>query len=197
MVLPLGFWSLNCEYPMRILWLVTVSALSIIPAQAGPAGDALSAVAKCSEITATAERLQCFDAAAVSAKAVLAAAQQPAAQESEGGLLAWFGLAPEQKPVTKPEDFGVRPGIVAEENRPPELSEISATVVEYAKNAHGKSLFILDNGQVWKQVDGDTTELFRRSSDPDMKITIEKAIMGSFSLRIEGRTGMIKVRRVK
>ena len=99
--------------------------------------------------------------------------------------------------MTKPEEFGSNAAIAVKEDGPPEITEISATVIEYAKNAHGKSLFILDNGQVWKQIDGDSSELFRRSSDPDMKITIEKAIMGSFSLRVEGRTGIIKVRRVK
>ncbi len=197
MILPQAFGSRYCEYHMRIIWLVTVSALGIIPAYASPAGDALTAVAKCSEIAATAERLQCFDAAAVSAKSVLAAAQQPAAQESEGGLLSWFGLEPEVKPITKPEDFGTSPAISVKVEGPPEITEISATVIEYAKNAHGKTLFILDNGQVWKQVDGDSTDLYRRASDPDMKITIEKAIMGSYSLRIDGRTGIIKVRRVK
>ena len=182
---------------MRIFWLIAVSALVVFPAQAGPAGDALVSVAKCTEISDAAARLQCFDLAAVSAKTVLAAAQKPADQESEGGLLSWFGFSPEAKPVTKPEEFGSNAAIAVKEDGPPEITEITATVIEYAKNAHGKSLFILDNGQVWKQIDGDSSELFRRSSDPDMKVSIEKAIMGSFSLRVEGRTGIIKVRRVK
>ena len=190
-----------CEYHMRIVLLLTVSALSILPAEANTARDALTAVAKCAEIATTAERLQCFDTAATSAKAVLDAAQQQAQaqpeEESGGGLLSWFGFAPEAKPVTKPEDFGVSPVSVANSGGPPEITEISAKVIEYAKNAYGRSLFILDNGQIWKQVDGDSTEFYYRKSDGEFKVTIEKAIMGSFSLYAEGKSGKIKVRRVK
>lgn len=184
---------------MRTFLLVTVSAFSITAAQAGSARDTLSAVAKCAEIPTTAERLQCYDAAAAGAKALLAEAdkQAEAKQESEGGVLAWFGFAPEQKPVTKPEDFGISPAAQPKPDAPAEITEISAKVLEYAKNAHGKSLFILDNGQVWKQIDGDTTELFYRDSEGPMSIRIEKAIMGSFSLYIEGKTMKVKVRRVK
>lgn len=184
---------------MRIFWLVTVSVLSISQAVANPARDALSAVAKCAEIAGTAERLQCFDAAAVSAKSVLGTAQKPPAPEaeSEGGLMSWFGFEPETKPVTKPEDFGINEANIPEEKRPAEISKISGKVVEFAKNALGRSIFILDNGQVWKQIEGDNTDVYQRAADGPMSVSIEKAMFGSFSLRIDGRTGIIKVRRVK
>lgn len=184
---------------MRIFWLVAVSVLSISQAVANPARDALSAVAKCAEIGATAERLQCFDSAAAAAKSVLDANQPAATQDagSDGGLMSWFGLAPENKPVTKTEDFGINEANIPEEKRPAEISKISGKVVEFAKNALGRSVFILDNGQVWKQIEGDSTEVYQRAADGDMSVTIEKAMFGSFSLRIDGRTGIIKVRRVK
>ena len=184
---------------MRTFLLVAVSALSISAAQAGSARDTLSAVAKCAEIPTTAERLQCFDAAAAGAKSLLADADKraEAKQESEGGVLAWFGFSPEDKPVTKPEDFGISPATQPKPGAPPEITEISGKVIEYAKNAHGKSLFILDNGQVWKQIDGDTTELFHRESDGQMSVRIEKAMFGSFSLYVEGKSMKVKVRRIK
>lgn len=168
---------------------------------ASPAGDALTAVTKCAAIPGTAERLQCFDTAATTAKQVLDDAQKQAAAqsqpESEGGLLSWFGFAPEEKPVTKPEDFGTHLVVGPQPGSPQEITEITAKVVEYAQNAHGKSIFILENGQVWRQVDGDTTELYYRESDGPMTVKIEKAMFGSFSLHVEGKTSQIKVRRVK
>lgn len=187
---------------MRSVLLAGVAILGIGAAQASPARDALTAVTKCTEIAGTAERLQCFDAAATAARNVLSEADRQAAaeaqkEESEGGVLAWFGFAPEEKPVTKPEDFGMSPKTQERPGAPQEISEISAKVIEYAKNAHGKSLFILDNGQVWKQVDGDTSELYHRESDGQMSIRIEKAIMGSFSLYVEGKSMKLKVRRIK
>ena len=183
---------------MRVFWLLSAVALTTIPAQAEPARDVLDAIAKCTEIATSAERLQCFDTAASGAKTALAApvqqtlaqTDQATAEEEEGGVLSWFGLS---RPNTKPEDFGkpkVRTG-------PKEITELSAGVLEFAKNAHGRSIFILDNGQVWKQVDGDTTEVRDPSRGEAMKVTIETGLMGSYSLRVEGRRGIVKVRRVK
>jgi hypothetical protein len=167
----------------------------LFPAHAETARGTLAEIAKCADIAAAAERLQCYDSAAATAKSVLAAPQQQSAAESEeeGGVLAWFGLA-SKKPITKSEDFGKAPEEVA---GPKEISEISATVTEFAKNAYGKSIFILDNGQIWKQIDGDTSEVEAPRKGGTMKVTIEKAMMGSFSLTVEGRNGLVKVRRIK
>ena len=181
---------------MRIFWLVSVAAFMVLPAQADTARSTLTEVAKCSDIATAAERLQCYDNAAATAKAVLAAPpQQQAAEEAEeeGGMLAWFGLS-HRKPVTKQEDFGKPPEVL---EGPKEISEISATVTEFAKNAYGKSIFILDNGQIWKQIDGDTFEVQPPRRGDTMKVTIEKAMMGSFSLTVDGRNGLVKVRRIK
>lgn len=186
---------------MRFFWLLAAVALVSVPAHADPARETLDAIAKCTDIAAATERLQCFDTAASGAKTVLASPPAPVqtaaaqtgqkpAEEEEGGVLSWFGLS---RPVTKQEDFG-KPRVRTE---PDEISEISAGVVEFAKNAHGRSIFILDNGQVWKQVDGDTTEVRDPSGRETMKITIETGMMGSYSLRVEGRRGIVKVRRVK
>lgn len=187
---------------MRIFWFLSAAVLIAVPAQADPARDALSEIAKCADIADGTERLKCFDAAVGGAKSALAApppAQAPVQkaavetkEEEEGGVLAWFGLS---KPATKPEEFGRPPQLVAE--GPKEITEISAGVLELAKNAYGRSLFVLDNGQVWKQIDGDTTEVRDPAKGETMKVTIEKAVLGSYALRVDGRRGIVKVRRVK
>jgi hypothetical protein len=181
---------------MRAVLFISTAILLAIPAQADPARDALAEVAKCADIAAATERLACYDKASANAKTALAAPpaqQQAATEEEEGGVLAWFGLS-ERKPVKKPEDFGRPPEY---QEGPKEITEISATVAEFAKNAHGKSLFILDNGQIWKQVDGDDVDVRAPRKDEAMKVKIEKAFMGSFSLTVEGQRGLVKVRRIK
>ncbi|MCE9523061.1 MAG: hypothetical protein K8S25_11605 [Alphaproteobacteria bacterium] len=186
---------------MRIFWLLSAIVLISLPAQADTARDTLAAVAKCTDIAAATERLQCFDAAAAGAKTALAAQPQPIqqaaaqtgqppAEEEEGGVLSWFGLS---RPVKKTEDFGKPPVPTG----PKEISEISASVLEFAKNPYGRSLFVLDNGQVWKQTDGDTFEVKDPAAGETMKVTIETAFMGSYTLKVVGRTGIVKVRRVK
>jgi len=183
---------------MRFFWLLAAAVVVAAPAQADPARDALAEIAKCSDIPAAADRLQCYDAAAQGAKTAMStpapaavASAQPGGEEEEGGgVLSWFGL---ERPVTKTEDFGKPPVPTG----PKEIKQISANVIEFAKNAYGRSIFILDNGQVWKQIDGDQTEVRDPSKTETMKVSIETGMLGSYSLKVEGRTGIVKVRRVK
>jgi hypothetical protein len=190
---------------MRTFWLLsgTIFLCASVPASADPARDALAEITKCADIADAAERLKCFDAATVGAKTALAApppaapaapVQQASVQteekEEEGGVLSWFGLS---RPVTKSEDFGKPSKPVG----PKEITEISAGVLEFAKNPLGRSIFILDNGQIWKQIDGDNTEVAEPKRGEAMKVSIETAVFGSYALRIEGRRGIVKVRRLK
>lgn len=174
---------------MRFLLLLSLAVFVAGPARADATRDALAEIAKCADIADSSERLQCFDAAVPRAKSALAApVQQPAEKR---GLLEWFGFP--QKPVVKAEDFG-KP---VPEARLGEITEITATVVEFAKTLRGKSVFILDNGQVWRQLDGDGTEVRDPAPGAKMKVTIETGAMGSYNLTIEGRNGLIKVSRLR
>ena len=106
----------------------------------------------------------------------------------------WFGFNRPPQPVTRPEDFG-KP---APEPAPGEaITEIKATVLEYARTRRGKLLFVLDNGQVWRQLDGDSTEVRDPPPDTVWKVTIETGVLGSYNLIIDGRNSIIKVSRVK
>lgn len=185
---------------MRFFWLVSAAALTVLPAQADQAREALSEFAKCSAISAVIERLQCYDNAAVAAKMALAAppaTQQQAAveteeeEESSGGMLSWFGLN-SNKPVKKAEDFGRPP---PRADQPKEVTEISASVTKFGRTGLGRAIFTLDNGQVWTQIEGDTTEV--REAVPGDEVTVEKGLFGSYSLVFKERKGLIKVRRTK
>jgi hypothetical protein len=176
---------------MRILLLLFLSLFVAGPARADATRDALTEIAKCADIAEASERLKCFDAAVASAKSALAA---PAQKAPEKSLLEWFGFARPPKPVTKPEDFG-KPA--PEPGPGEEITEINATVLEFAKTLRGKSVFILDNGQVWRQLDADGTEVRDPAPDTKMKVTIEAGVLGSYNLTIEGRNGLIKVSRLR
>jgi hypothetical protein len=99
------------------------------------------------------------------------------------------GLA---NPPPKAEGFGKPPP-----PRPDEITQISATVLELAKTARGRAVFILDNGQTWRQIDGDDTDVREPLTGKTMKVTIATGIFNSYNLTIEGRNGLIKVRRLK
>jgi hypothetical protein len=150
----------------------------------------LRELVQCADLADVQERLRCFDAAAARAKAVLAAPPAAGAGDAARSPLDSFGLPQPPAPVTRPEQFG-KPT-----PRPEELQSIAATVSEFAKTPRGKALFVLDNGQVWRQLDSDGSSVL----DPPargFKVTIERGAFGSYNLTIEGRSGLVKVARVR
>ena len=170
--------------------LALFALLATSPAHADSVRDALLEIAKCADIADAAERLKCFDAVVPGAKNALAAPPQ----KEERSILDWFGFTRPDKPVLKTEDFGKPP---APPEEPKELTEIKAAVLEFAKTPYGKALFVLDNGQVWKQLDADSSNVREAPAGIPMKVMIEVGFMGSYNLTIDGRNGLIKVSRVK
>jgi hypothetical protein len=152
---------------------LAVLACFIQVLHAAPAGaDAPPAIAECAGMANPTERLKCYDAAA----------------DRLG-----FGLPPPPRdPVTKPEQFG-KPA----PRRSAEITQISAAVREFARTPHGRAIFVLDNGQTWRQLDADSARVGEPAPGAPMKVTIEQGVLESYNLIIEGRTGSIKVRRVK
>lgn len=183
---------------MRMLVLASALAFAFAAgtARADDARDALAGFVKCADIADAAKRLECFDAATARGKATLASPPPPvqsAQPPKEKSLLEWFGLSRPSQP-TKPEDFGKPP---APEPAATEITQISDAVLEFAKTARGKAIFILQNGQVWRQLDADSTEVPAPAPGKTMKVTIEVGAFASYNLTIEGRNGLIKVTRLK
>jgi hypothetical protein len=164
------------------------AALAAAPACADAVRDALIEMTKCAEIADAAERLKCFDTAAPRARSALAAPEKP---KEETVTVENFGLPSPEKPATKVEDFGKPPP------EPKGITEITSTVLEFAKTPFGKAVFILDNGQVWRQLDADSSNVLEPRAGTKMKVTIEVGVFGSYNLSIEGRNGMVKVTRLK
>lgn len=183
------------NFPTRTLVAATIVLFAAGAARADEARDALGDFVKCAEVADPAKRLECFDRAAVRGKAALttpvpsAQSAQPAKEKS---LLEWFGFS-KPNPVTKPEEFG-KP---TPEPGPNEVTQIADSVLEFGKTARGKALFILENGQVWRQIDGDSTDVWAPAPGARMKVTITTGIFGSYNLTIEGRKDLIKVNRLR
>jgi hypothetical protein len=173
---------------MRIVAIAVAFLLSAGTARADTPQDALAEFAKCADIAESGARLRCFDAAIPRAKSALA--EHQASQKR--GFLDWFGFSRPPKPVTRPEDFGKPPAA-----EPGEITQLTAMVAEFAKTPRGKSIFILDNGQVWRQLDSDSDEVFEPAPGKPMRVTIEMGSFGGYNLSVAGRNGIIKVRRLK
>jgi len=175
------------EFPMQIRVLAFISIFVAGAAHADATGDASTEVARCAGIADSAARLKCFDA--VVPRAIGAPAAQPATKAPDR-------VDSPPRAVMREEDFGKPPP-------PPKITRITATVVELARTARGRSIFVLDNGQVWRQLDGDDANVLDPQPGKTMKVTIAMGFVGSllggysYNLTIEGRNALVRVRRVK
>jgi hypothetical protein len=91
----------------------------------------------------------------------------------------------------QPADFG-RPA-----SRPPEVTQLTATVREFWKTNRGLAVFVLDNGQTWRQLDADGSQVLEPAPGTSFEVTIERGLLDSYNLTIGGRNGLIKVRRIQ
>ncbi|WP_299592130.1 hypothetical protein [uncultured Microbulbifer sp.] len=70
---------------------------------------------------------------------------------------------------------------------------ITATVTSATKGAFGKYTFTLDNGQVWRQVESSSRNIWRGGE----QITVERGALGSFIMRKATGGRSLRVKRVK
>ena len=160
------------------------------PAHADPALDALTEVAKCADVTDAAERLKCYDRVAPLARDALAPAAKAATEKKS--FFDWFGFSKPATPQTADEY-----GKPAPSPMPEEIKGITASVLEFARTPHGEALFILANGQVWKQLPGDTSIVRDPVPGAPMTVTIENGFLGSYNLTTDWQKGLVKVTRLK
>ncbi len=85
----------------------------------------------------------------------------------------------------------------AEQIEAPPIDFLEARLVGDFKGWTGKTVFTLDNGQVWRQTKNYIQDYTPRDPVPTPKVTISKGMMGSYNLQVEGVKRIVQVRRVK
>jgi hypothetical protein len=176
---------------------------------AEPADDLLAGLHKCAAVADDKARLACYDALAPQAQTVLAThsapqeSPRPATKEEQESWFGFdvgslFGSSPAQQ--TTPQQFGSEnlPSTRAkEETAKAELESITAGVTEYAYTPFGKFIVFLDNGQIWRQLEGDADRAYFRKAAKDNKVTIGRGLIGSYNLTLNDSSKVYKVTRVK
>ena len=175
------------------------------PASAASRDDVLEALGRCAAVAESNARLACYDALAPRLKDALATppaslGHEPTKQEQES----WFGFdigslfgGGSAQPTTA-EQFGKERTVAAQATRErEEIDSISAGVTEVAFTPVAQFIVFLDNGQVWRQLQGDSDRAHFRSNPKDNKVTISRGALGSYNLAINGSDRIFKVTRVK
>jgi hypothetical protein len=61
----------------------------------------------------------------------------------------------------------------------------------------GRLVLVLDNGQVWQQLEGGVLRCAPRGKLAQMQVRISRGLFGSYNLQFAGHNVLYKVRRVK
>ena len=161
--------SFMTKLPVFSLAACALFALSV-PAQAQ--GD--DPYADCAATTDDAARLACFDATYARQQVVLA--QQEVREERE-----------------REEVFGFREADDALERADEEVN-LTATVTEVLRGARRSQVVLLDNGQLWREIDGST---LRNRIREGWVANITRHWSGAYEMRFEDRTGYLRVTRIQ
>lgn len=193
--------------------------LPVAGAAADPRDDALSAVLRCSGMSDKAQRLACYDSAAVRvpgalhAPAPVAAAPVAAApavasaapvrrHRNEGFLDRLFGPGgPSRAPQTTAAEFGSESIANGGSRAYPQpmdndtIDEITARMINYDVSS-GFLVATLDNGQVWRQVSGEPVGHLERAASSYV-VTVSRGGSGAYAMKLShfGRT--LAVRRIR
>jgi hypothetical protein len=192
---------LDCYYgaaqPVRAaLGLVPAPAEQVSLGPSPPAGgerqnqdirdEVMSSAGRCGSVADEHLWLNCYYAAAVPVRALLglsvpAAAPQAAAQ-----------TAPKPPSPSSPPQ---RPGLMAELLGMSGNSLVSR-MESYSFDHYGNFTVALANGQVWRQLEGDSSKAHWRKPASGYAVSITGGAFGSHNFEVKGSPGKFKVRRV-
>ena len=169
---------------MARVWAV----LAIVVCAFAPALAAESDILHCTSIKEDAARLKCFDGEADK----LVTARLEAEKNAVGffGFLSrQFQFAPEgeAKSVATAEQPG--PRLVS---LPPRIQELTAKVAWVGEDSAGKTMIRFDNEQVWANLESGAIA----GAKVGAQATIRESAFNGFRLKIDGRSGEYRVRRV-
>lgn len=149
------------------------------------------------------DRLACFDREiAILAKQAKAGEASVAADETAPPTAAEPALDAAGAAMLAKENFGAEDldktvsERRAEREERGELSELKAAVIESGENPYGKVFLVLDNGQVWRQLDSDDTML-RIPRGVDATVTIKRSLFGGYLLTVDQLGRTMRAKRIK
>jgi hypothetical protein len=161
------------------LGLVSGCCTLVAQAIAGPREEVLARATRCGAIVEDAAWLACYRAAAAPMEASLAAA---ATGFGHAGAL-------QVSPLTAPP---------AAKQPAPESStdHLTAHVRKASFSTQNYFTLVLDNGQVWQQINGDDDFAVLKRPAQEYEVTIRHGLFGSYNLTFTGIAGLFRVRRI-
>ena len=165
----------------------------LVSATAAGAQDSLpSQVTACLQITGMLQRLACYDRVAHAISPAPATRSNPVPKPLASAPPAAAGAVPPVAVMAPPSGLGSErlPQAVSPSRVPQQLL---AGVASISYDARGHFTVTLDNGQVWRQLEGDTTML---TGSRISTVRITRGALGSYDLNVVGRNASYRVTRL-
>jgi hypothetical protein len=160
------------------LYFAVICVVCALPCAAA---ESIVGLLACRALTDPGARLECFD------RETAALASAPVASSA---------AAPPAPALDAQQAFGVSGSAIAATEaaaaRAPKASKIDARVVALALTGNGRTLFTLDNTQVWRQIESERDMLAMLGD----AVTISRGAFGSYWLQLKSGRGC-KVTRVR
>jgi hypothetical protein len=204
---------------MKSIGFAGLFLLAANGAHAGPREDALSAVLRCSAMSDKAQRLVCYDSAAVRVPGALhapaatiappvttsaTAAPPPVVRRprDSGFLDSLFGPGgPNRAPQTTVAQFGSESIASGGKQAYPipldgdTVDEITARLANYDVSA-GYLVATLSNGQIWRQVSGEPVGHLQRPATGYV-VTVSRGGAGAYRMKLSHFGRILAVRRIQ
>lgn len=172
---------------MRVLIFAGLALLAM-PASA----QSLKSFTQCAAIVDDGKRLECYDKAA-SAVSPAIRAEVEQRQKLAAARAAEAAAAAEAAREAQERDRFGREGVRGFRGTDQEVTEIQSTVTEVLRDSGGKMIIVLDNGQMWRQIDGSTMASIRTGST----VTVKRGTLGSYRLAPEKGNRTFQVVRMR
>jgi hypothetical protein len=144
----------------------------------GPAiaqgADIRAALGACVKVVGALDRLACYDGVANAAASAAPPSAPRAAIPASAGHAATEQLG---KPLPPPE-------------------QLTLAIASFQKDQLGRFTVTLSDGEVWRQVPGDTS-VAEYSKNLNRSVTITPGLFGSYDLKFNGSNGRYKVARLR
>lgn len=158
----------------RHISLASLPALALLAVPVSAQDAPEDPYAGCAALTDDAARLACFDRTYAEQVVVLA---ERAVEEEE----------------QREEVFGFRAQDEALEREEAE-NILTVTVVEVLQGARRSQVLLMDNGQLWREIDGST---MRNSVREGWTGTVSRHWSGAYEIRFDDRHGYLRVARMR
>lgn len=181
---------------MKITKLIIALPLCLT-VMSGQAQTLASAIQSCAQEKDSLKRLICYDKVAKETNQYkdgdTAFSPVPAVSKANSKAAAHVNAAQHASPVIDAQVADTEQNFGLDERKRPEneTDKILVSIQNKDKDAYGKWILTMTNGQVWKQTDTGSYRL------PDAQLYVERGVLGSFFLGAEGINRKIRVKRIK